>query len=197
MLEKEKLERLYLVEHRSSHEIATIIKCSVHKVDYWLNKHNISKRTISDAIYSLHNPDGDPFVVRKISNQKEAVLFGLGLGLYWGEGNKKNKSSIRLGNTDPRLIAKFIDFLVQVYGIKKHKLRFALQIFSDMKADKALKYWQDYLNFPSSQFLKVVITPARSIGTYREKSKYGVLTVHFHNKKLRNILINTIENLQV
>ncbi len=193
---EQKLKELYLKKGRSSREIAKIFECSEHKVNYWLKKYGIHKRSISDAVYIKHNPYGDPFKIREPKNLKEAELYGLGLGLYWGEGTKSNKYSIRLGNTDPYLIKKFIKFLKCFYKINVKKLKFGLQIFSDMSAKNALKFWQNELKIPESQFQKVIITPARGTGTYRNKIKHGVLTVQYHNKKLRNIICKSIKNMR-
>ena len=115
----------------------------------------------------------------------------MGLGLYWGEGNKKNKNSVRLGNTDPRIIRKFIEYLVRIFNINTKKLRFGLQIFSDLKKSDVMKFWLKQLkefDIVDAQFYKVIVTPSRSIGTYREKSEWGVLTVHFANTKLKNLI---------
>ena len=195
MFESELLEKLYLAEKRSSAEIAKILDCSEHKVNYWLDKFKIPKRTISDAIYLKHNPNGDPFIVRTPASADEAMLWGLGLGLYWGEGNKRNKVSVRLRNTDPRMIRKFIEFLEKLFGINRQKLRFGLQIFSDMKPKEALNFWIKEVKVPISQFQKIIVTPARGIGTYKYKTRHGVLTVYYHNKKLRDIICNAIENI--
>lgn len=178
-------------EKKSSAEIAKLSKCSEHKVNYWLEKHNITKRSISEAAYIKHNPKGDPFSIKKVLTQSEAQLLGLGLGLYWGEGNKKNINSIRLGNTDPALIRKFIEFLVKIFRIDKSKLRFGLQIFTDISQEKALQFWLNALkdfNIGRNQFFKIIVTPTRGVGNYRQKSKFGVLTVHFCNSRLKRIL---------
>ena len=125
------------------------------------------------------------------------MLFGLGVGLYWGEGTKSNKHCVRLGNTDPRLIKAFIRFLIRIGGIKKDKLRFGLQVFSDMSPKQALEFWQREIDMPRGQFFpKVVVTPARSLGTYRNKTKHGVLTIYYGNKKLRDILCQMIEDVK-
>jgi|SRR3989344_4591006 len=191
----EDLRKLYLEDRKSAGQIARLLKCSEHKVNYWLTKYGIEKRSISEAVYAYCNPNGDPFLIHAPENISEGKLFGLGLGLYWGEGNKRNLSSIRLGNTDPRLINIFISFLEKFYNIKRQKLRFGLQIFSDMSIQNALIFWQKELEVPRAQFQKVIVTPSRGVGTYRNKTKYGVLTVHYNNKKLRNIICQTIENM--
>lgn len=195
MIQREELECLYIKEGKSMQEIARILSCSVHKIAYWMDGYNILRRSISDAIYRKHNPNGDPFLVHKPKTLKEKELFGLGIGLYWGEGNKANENSIRLGNTDPKLIYKFIEFLVKIYKIDRRKLKFGLQIFSDMDPAEALSFWIKKTGAKQSQFQKVIVTPARGIGTYRKKTKHGVLTVHYNNKKLRDIICGEIDNI--
>src|SRR3989344_2886049 len=194
MIPKEQLKELYTLKNYSSKQIGAILGCSETKINYWMRKHHIKKRSVSEAVYIKWNPDGDPFKIKTPANVEEAILYGLGLGLYWGEGTKSNKFSIRLGNTDPRLIKSFIKFLQSFYGIDTKRIKFGLQIFNDLSKEDSLRFWQKELNASSKQFQKVIITPPRGVGTYKNKIKHGVLTVYFNNKKLRDKLCDAIEN---
>ncbi len=180
------LRELYV--DKSMQEMADLLHCSLHKIAYWMGKYNIPIRSRSETMYKKHNPGGDPFVFVAPKNLEEAKLFGLGLGLYWGEGTKANLNSIRLGNTDPKLIKKFSEFLVKFFGIDKNDLRFGLQIFSDLDANAALDFWLAALKIRKAQVGKVIVTKSGSLGTYRKKSPYGVMTVMYHNVKLRKLL---------
>lgn len=184
------LENLYIQRHYSMQEIAMQHGCSLNKVVYWADKHGIKRRSISDAIYLRNNPNGDPFHIKKITTLEDAQLFGLGVGLYWGEGTKANNSSVRLGNTDPELLKAFMRFLTESCGVPKEKLKFGLQLFTDIDPEAALAYWMQQLEAKSSQFYKITVTISGSLGTYRKKSMYGVVTIYYHNKKLRDILVN-------
>lgn len=192
MIERKKLLNLYKLRKKSMQEIADILGCSLHKVQYWMEKHEIKSRSRSEAVYLRCNPGGDPFKFVPPKNFKDAELFGLGLGLYWGEGTKASKDSIRLGNTDPYLIKKFMDFLIRFFSIEKDDLHFGLQIFTDINQKEAMDFWQKQLKIKLSQFYKPIVTKSRSLGTYRKKSQYGVMTVMYHNKKLRNLLVNML-----
>lgn len=175
-------------------DISKNLAVSVHKVSYWMTKNNIPKRSISDAVYLKKHPNGNPFSFKNPLSTEEIKLLGLGLGLYWGEGNKLNKSAVRLGNTDPKLIRVFIKFLVKLFNINKDDLRFSLQIFTDINPDKAIKFWIKQLNIKREQFYKPIITKSNSLGTYRKKSKYGVMTVNYLNSRLRNLLIKMLSD---
>ena len=193
MLTKKKLEHLYLSQGMSMRDISDEFHCSVSKICYWLQKHGIQRRSISDAVYLKNNPHGDPFCFRKPETIRGAVLFGMGVGLYWGEGTKANKGSVRLGNTDPDLVEVFIRFLEEVFTVKRSDLKFSLQIFSDMSDEEELEFWTEQLKVEKSQFYKTTITPYRSVGTYRRKTKHGVIIVYYHNRKLRDCLVNLLK----
>lgn len=189
MINKGILEKLYAKDKKSMQEIADHLQCSLHGISYWMNKYEIKRRSRGDAMYCKYNPKGDPFLIKTKFSREELVLLGLGLGLWWGEGTKRNRDSVRLGNTDPQLIKKFIEFLEKICGVKKDKIHFGLQVFSDINPRKAKQFWVRSLGVSAMQFYKkIVVTPARSIGTYREKTKHGVLMVICSNVKLRIVM---------
>ncbi len=187
---------MYTHEQKSVKQISKLLSCSENKINYWLRKYSIEKRTISNALYVRHNPEGDPFRFNIPKTNEEYFLFGLGLGLYWGEGNKRNKYSIRLGNTDPRLIEYFIHFLEKMYTVRKEKMRFGLQVFNDGEARKALIFWTKTLGISPKQIGNVVVTPSRGKGTYKRKTPHGVLSVSVSNVRLRNLICQEIEKLR-
>ncbi len=173
-------------------DIAKKHKVSPHKVAYWMEKYAIKRRSWSEATYAKKHPDGDPFEFIPPAAPETFKLLGMGLGLYWGEGTKANKTSVRLGNTDPQLIQTFIKFLVEIFTVKKDDLKFQLQIFTDINPSVAKEYWIDKLQIKKEQFYKTMITKSGSLGTYRKKSQYGVLTVYYLNKKLRDLLVELL-----
>jgi hypothetical protein len=196
MIRKEILTNLYCDEKLSMKQIAVRLNCSVNKVSYWMKQNKISRRTISESVYLKHNPLGDPFIfARPVIHQKN-FLFGLGLGLYWGEGTKANKYSIRLGNTDPKLIMCFIVFLETFFKISRKDMKFGIQVFSTMSPSTSINFWAKELDVSKKNFMKVVVTEKRGEGTYHKKIEHGVLTVYYNNKKARDILIQEIENIK-
>ena len=71
-------------------------------------------------------------------------------------------------------------------------------IFYNLKyINIAKKFWTKELKINPNQIKgKITIIKSGSIGTYRQKSKYGVLILQYHNRKLRDIICNMIENLK-
>jgi hypothetical protein len=187
-----KIKKLYIEKKKSVSEIARILKCSEHRINYWLAKSRVTKRSISEAIYLKYNPKGDPFQFESPRNSGEAKLFGIGLGIYWGEGNKANKNTIKIGNSDPILLRTFISFLEKFFNINKKDLKFHLHLFSDINKNASINYWTKELKVGKNQFYKPTITITGKLGTYRNKSKYGVLTIYYHNIKARNLLMSLL-----
>lgn len=196
MIEEKGLRTLYLEQKMSVSQIADRYNCSQNKVTYWLQKYGIGRRSISEAVYIRSNPLGDPFRFKQPCTSEEWFLYGLGVGLFWGEGNKVNKNAVRLGNTDIDLIRNFLSFLRSVYQIEEGKLRFGLQLFNDISKNRALEYWSSGLGVSKEQFQRVVVTKSVQKGTYRRKSDFGVLTVYFSNTKLRDTIISAITELR-
>ncbi len=195
-MDKEYLYREYVSNKKSAAEIALDVNYTVSKVNYWLKKFNIEKRSISESIYIKNNIKGDPFTLPQNISNYDDFLFGLGIGLFWGEGNKRNKYSVRLGNTDPSLIKMFIKFLIHTYKIDATKLRFGLQIFNDIDPNVALQFWSKELGFSLDYFYpSIVVSQIRGKGSYGRKSEHGVLTVYFNNMKLKTSISKVIENI--
>ena len=190
-----RLKYLYINKRLSASEISKIFNCSENKINFWLNYYKIKKRNISEAIYVKRNPDGDPFHIKRRFNKRELELNGLGLGIYWGEGDKNpNNTSVRLSNSDPFLVAKFREFLRKIYGVKEEKIRYGLILFNDIKESEAIKFWENNLGIKREQLGKIAIIPPQGKGTYKKKSKYGVFLMSFSNKKLKEIILKDIQN---
>jgi len=186
MISRQKLERLYR-SNFSMMEIAEKTHLSYHQVVYWMKNYNISRRTRSEANYLKYNPIGDPFRIKKIKTKRDSKLFNLGIGLFLGEGTKKNKFSVMLSNSDPKIIKLFLAFLTNICGIQRDKLKAALNVFDDVDLQEALNFWQKETKIPKERFTKSTIRKARD-GTYKNKSKYGTITVYISNTKLKQFI---------
>jgi predicted transcriptional regulator len=197
MIERVTLEKLYVHDKLSMMQISQILECSPHKIEYWMKKYQLQRLSISDAVYRHNNPNGDPFKLKPIKTADDAYLFGMGIGLYWGEGHKRSKHSVRLANTDPEMIKIFRTFLINICGIDTSKLRYSLQVFSDIDPQVALKFWIDELKEDPSKFGKVTVSQSGSIGTYKHKNETGVLILNFHNYKLRDIIVKSCRDSSV
>jgi hypothetical protein len=187
-LADEAIRSMYLDEYLSAAQIAEKAGCSAQGINHRLKNMGVVKRSISDASYARHNPNGDPFEFTPPESAEDWQLFGLGLGLYWGEGTKADPYSVKLGNTDPRLLQMFMKFMSQFFTVHPEKIKVQVQIFGDLDSETVLDFWKNTLSLSCEHFTKVVCSQVRGSGSYRFKSRYGVATVMYHNARLRQLL---------
>jgi len=167
------------------------------KIVYWMRKFGIPRRSMSEATYVKRNPNGDPFEIKNKLNKEEILLKGIGLGLYWGEGDKSsNNTAVRMSNSDPQLIKKFREFLVEICGTKEEKFGYYLTLFNDCNEKEAIKFWEQHLGIKKDQLGKIIRIPPQGKGTYRKKSKFGVLNITVTNKKLKEKIFKMIREVQ-
>lgn len=190
---KEFLKKLYS-SGKSMMQITNETQYSDHTVRYWMAKYNIKRRSRSEAAYQRANPNGDPFKIKNKLTSSDKFLMGLGLGIFWGEGTKTNKNSVRVTNTNPQLILKFRQFLLEICGVEPWKVQYALISFKNIPVHKTLNYWSDELSIPKSKFTKVVKIPSLGKGTYMKKSSHGVCTIIVNNLKLKVWVDKQLEN---
>lgn len=178
-------------------DISRQLGCSVHKVVYWMDKYRIKRRTMSEATYLKANPRGDPFKIKLKLSPQDWFLFGLGVGIYLGEGNKMSKTALRVANTDPRILKLFIKFLLKICDLKKYRISYSIVCFNDVNPSTARSFWAKQLRVLPEKFGKITSIPHQGKGTYRRKSQFGVCTVQANNVKLRNWFINQMETIKI
>lgn len=99
---------------------------------------------------------------------KEKVL--VLVSLYWAEGSKQD---FGLSNTDPNLIAVYLQTLREVFGVKDSELRISIRIYEDLDKEKCLQFWSKIVNIPKEKFVNVNILPGKKKG----KLQYGMCRV--------------------
>ena len=191
MLQQEELINLYK-SGRSMMEISKILGCSNSEVRYWMKKFQIKRRGHSEASYFKQNPQGDPFNIKSDLIPNEKMLYGLGIGIYWGEGTKVG-GSLKVTNTDPGILKIFIKFLTQICNANKNKISYSIISFNDIDPEIARLYWSSQLKISPEKFGKITQIPKQGKGTYKRKSKFGVCNVHFSNIKLKKWIMEQIE----
>ena len=81
----------------------------------------------------------------------EKELFIAGVFLYWGEGSKQ-RGTVAISNTDPRVIKFALHWLTKVLGVQKEKVYVRLHLYKDMDRNAEESFWSDTLNIPKCQF---------------------------------------------
>ena len=150
-------------------QIKNTLKISKSTLSCWLRDYPLSKQRI-DELRGSNEHRIEKFretMRRKHENrlkeiyktEKESILplsdreiFIFGLGLYWGEGTKRQMKELSISNTDPDLIKFFIHWLQKNLDVPKQKIRILLHLYEDMNVEEQTNYWSKTLNIPLSQF---------------------------------------------
>jgi hypothetical protein len=103
---------------------------------------------------------------------REEPLFMLGLGLYWGEGDKTTKS-LGLSNNDARLIKVWIAWCRQYFPAVALSGR--VQIHPDVDGTKARQYWSRVTGVTINPH--AVYTKARKDKTPTRISIHGTIRI--------------------
>ena len=141
--------------------------------------HNKSKQDIQEAeqvwARHLHEP-----------------LFNLGIGLYWGEGNKTGRT-LALVNSDPFLLRVWIQWCRQY---TKCPMRFRIAAHADVKRRSAMQFWRTSLKIKGSitYYVNEHSKASKKIHMHTRPMPHGTLTAtvgrgsaEWHRKMMRFI----------
>jgi hypothetical protein len=98
---------------------------------------------------------------KQFSGLAKNPLFIAGIMLYWGEGDKIPRGSLRLTNTDPKIIGTFVAFLKKVMGARKEKIRIELILYPDLSDAQCKDFWSKTTDLPEKNFMKTQIIQGR------------------------------------
>ena len=93
---------------------------------------------------------------REFENMKYNPLFIAGMMLYWGEGTKAPRTSVKLSNTDAEMVRLFVLFLTQACRIPIGKIKAHLLIYPDLEERTCRGYWSKKAGIPWENFTKSV-----------------------------------------
>ncbi len=99
-------------------------------------------------------------VVNKIGVLSERDYYMLLIGLYWGEGTKKDFSLI---NSDPVLIKTFLHCLHKL-GIPKSRVAYSLRIHSNISAENAKEYWENVVGVSKDRITRIEVIEGKKKG---------------------------------
>jgi hypothetical protein len=121
-------------------------------------------------------------------------LFIAGIMLYWGEGDKATKSSVRISNVDPILLRLFVCFLKDVCGAKEEDIGASVLLYPDLDDETCRNYWSKEVGLPLENFIKSI----RIRGRHKTKRLgYGVCSVYISRTYLKKKMNEWIRILPI
>lgn len=108
--------------------------------------------------------------------------------LYLGEGFKKTRSHIGLGNSNPEIALMFVKLLKVLYNVKDKKFRCDLHLRLDQNEKNEKEYWSNKLGISQDQFRKTQFDK-RTKGKKTWDGYHGVCSIYCYDAKIEKRLM--------
>ncbi len=126
----------------------------------------VTKR--ADKAASLNN--AVVYAEKNITKLSARDILLLGFGIYIGEGSKAYHT-VRIVNSDPRIIKFSIRWLKESFGLTDKNIKIRLHIYPDINEKEAVEYWSKELGLGCKSFQSCYIDKR----TNKKKSREGIL----------------------
>lgn len=140
----------------------------------------------SNNLWTASNLEAEN-IIKTFSDRDKLILL---IGIYWGEGTKRELNII---NSDPVLLRAFVDFSEQI-GVSKNRIKASVRVYNNMDKYYCINYWSKVLNINKNQFFNTEVINGKKNG----KLKYGMcrLRVEKSSKEFKLLisLINVVKN---
>jgi hypothetical protein len=130
---------------------------------------------------------------RSIGQMTQRDLLIAGAALYAGEGSKRD-GALSLANSDPRMIALFLEWLRALVDVDEARLRVRLYLHQGLDLDAAVQFWSSLTRIPVSQFRK----PYRAVpdpSIRLSKHPMGCATVAYSCSRSHRLIMGLVEAL--
>jgi len=122
---------------------------------------------------------------KEIGKLNKRELWLLGIALYWAEGSKEKEyapgSGVSFSNSDHKMIALFLKWLIDIANIPKEHIRCEIYIHDNYKNEvpRFQRFWSEKTNFPLSYFNNVYFKKHKINSVRRNKGDlyFGLLRV--------------------
>lgn len=132
--------------------------------------------------------------IKEFEKYKKDPLFLAGIMLYWGEGEKQQKSSlVRLANSEPEMIKIFNLFLTKVLILSKEKIFAWLLLYPDLVDSVQKNFWSKSTGLSLEQFKKSIYIKGKHP---TKRLSYGVCTICVNSRALKERLLKWLELYQ-
>lgn len=129
--------------------------------------------------------------INEFPKLRDNPLFLAGLMLYWGEGEKIQKSShVKLTNSDPEMIKLFYQFLLNTLTIPKKKISAWLLLYPDLVDSVHKNFWSKTTGIPPEKFNKSIYIQGKRP---KKRLSYGVCTIQVNSRALKERILKWLE----
>jgi hypothetical protein len=128
----------------------------------------------------------------ELETLKYNPLFIGGIMLYWGEGDKASRGTVRFTNSDPKMITYYVHFLRHACGIPIERIKANVLIYPDHEEKVTKAFWARSSGIPWENFTKSV----RIEGRHKvRKLRWGVCNVTVSNTYFKVKMLEWLNQL--
>ena len=190
-------------------QISRSTLCEWFKNEYWskhIKKSNINRHTeVSSERIKNMNIARNLVLIEKYENvEKQAKeefqaykndpLFVAGLMLYAGEGDRLDKGTIRLANTDFQIHRIFINFSKKFFKLDYSNIKFSILLYPDLDIDVCKEKWTSELGINPKNIYKPQVIQGK---LKTRKLHFGVGTSIILSSFLKRKLMVWIEQAKI
>lgn len=134
---------------------------------------------------------------REIPDFDHNTLFWVGLALFWAEGGKREKWSVRFANSDPLMVKMIMRFFREICLVTNEKFRFQIQLHPNITDRKAKKFWSEIAEVGKDQFYKSQVVISKTSQGKRKQNQlpYGTLHIYIGNSYLNKKIKGWLKGL--
>lgn len=122
----------------------------------------------------------------------------VGAALYWAEGGKMDRWSLRFCNSDPAMIALALRFFRETCEVPQEKLTARIHLHPHISEPRAKLFWGNISKIPLRRFHRSQRVLSRSSRGKRPPRRlpYGTLHIGVQDVALRNRVMGWVAGLQ-
>ncbi len=122
----------------------------------------------------------------------------VGAALYWAEGAKSNRWSLRFSNTDPAMVQLMMRFFREICRVPPKRISARIHLHPHVQEQKAKRFWSRTTGIPLRHFNRSQRAISRSSNGKRpvRRLPYGTLHIDVRNVGVRNCVVGWISGLQ-
>jgi hypothetical protein len=113
--------------------------------------------------------------------------------MYIGEGYKRNRNRVSIGNSDPAVVLLSASWIRR---LSTRPLSYGLQYHADQDPEELIRFWATLLGEPRDRFRLQRKSNSGQLKGRNWRSRYGVLTVTVYDTYLRSRMQGWIDRVE-
>lgn len=102
----------------------------------------------------------------------------IGCMLYWAEGGKTQRGSVRFANSDPAMIKIMMRFFREICKVPESRFRGHIHTFSHLNRIHAEKYWASISQISRSQFFRTYVKKSIASQNKKDSLPFGTFDIY-------------------